>query len=553
MFKSKIFYILSVSLIICLSAYIRLYKVGTLPASLYWDEIIIGYDALSIAKTGKDHTGNIPITFIKSFGDYKNPLYIYLTAGLMKFTGRSDEINIRLISILSGILTNLAMIVLVKKWFKNNWLVLITGLLLAISPWSIILSRGGFEANLFLAITIWAIVCFCIFLENLKGKFLALSSILWGLTLYSYHAAKITTPLILLSLIIFFKKEITKSKQWLLTSFIVLLVFVMPFLNIETLKTTFFRVEGVSQVGQDEINNNAENLTKDKFMNVFRFFHDKRYILAKSYLDNYFKNISTNFLFFEGDVNTRHRLNGFGQMYLFELITIVMGIYWLLRKNKDKQIKQILLIILLIAPIPSAISVNAPHALRSILLLIPLSIFSGLGLTYLLKNQFPKVLKELLIFIILYQVSSFFHQYFIHYNYNSSSAWQYGYKETINYLKEIGVKDKEVIFTNDYSQALWYLAFYWPFEPSEFQKLAEVKYGENSEFWNTTGNFNNFIVKNGIDWHDYIGKKNVILVEKPNKLIPNKLIKEMPKKSIYSPDGKIVFEITNTNDWNYAY
>ena len=157
-------------------------------------------------------------------------------------------------------------------------------------------------------------------------------------------------------------------------------------------------------------------------------------------------------------------------------------------------------------------------------------------------------------------MSSFFHQYFIHYNFNSSSAWQYGYKETISYLKEIGVKDKKVIFTNDYSQALWYLAFYWPFEPSEFQKLAEVKYGENSKFWNTTGNFKNFIVKNGIDWHDYINKQDVILVEKSNKLPdklpilieePDKLLKKMPKKSIYFPNGKVVFEITNTNDWNY--
>ena len=40
--------------IVCLAFFLRIYKVSSLPPSLSWDEVSIGYNAYSIVKTGFD-------------------------------------------------------------------------------------------------------------------------------------------------------------------------------------------------------------------------------------------------------------------------------------------------------------------------------------------------------------------------------------------------------------------------------------------------------------------------------------------------------------------
>ena len=60
---------------------------GTLPKGLYIDESSIGLNAALIAQSGKDEHGlNYPVYF-ESFGEYKNPLYIYSSALLFKLLG----------------------------------------------------------------------------------------------------------------------------------------------------------------------------------------------------------------------------------------------------------------------------------------------------------------------------------------------------------------------------------------------------------------------------------------------------------------------------------
>ena len=75
--KTNIFKILLV-LILFLSALLTFYKFNINPPSLDWDEVSLGYNAYSILKTGADEYGNkLPLS-IRSFDDYKPPLYVYL-------------------------------------------------------------------------------------------------------------------------------------------------------------------------------------------------------------------------------------------------------------------------------------------------------------------------------------------------------------------------------------------------------------------------------------------------------------------------------------------
>src|SRR4030042_5617200 len=89
---------------------------------------------------------------------------------------------------------------------KRKDLAIWSSLLLAVSPWHISLSRGAFEANLtvlFLTLSVW------LFYRGLERyKYLWISSIFFGINLFTYHSARIFTPILFIVLILLNKKKL---------------------------------------------------------------------------------------------------------------------------------------------------------------------------------------------------------------------------------------------------------------------------------------------------------------------------------------------------------
>src|SRR5690606_39044514 len=119
------------------------------------DEASFGYDAYSLLKTGKDQWGHpVPIV-LESFGDFKPPLYAYLTIPFVAVF-RMSEFSVRLPNAIAGTLAIYATYLMVSELAKHTKLskrksetfALLSALLLSISPWHVMLSRGAFEANL---------------------------------------------------------------------------------------------------------------------------------------------------------------------------------------------------------------------------------------------------------------------------------------------------------------------------------------------------------------------------------------------------------------------
>ena len=91
-------------IVIVLSAFLRLYKLGQSPEGFYLDEAAIGYNAFSILKTGKDEFGKKwPLVF-RSFGDFKAPVYSYLLVPVFAVL-EPTVLLVRLPSAVAGILT----------------------------------------------------------------------------------------------------------------------------------------------------------------------------------------------------------------------------------------------------------------------------------------------------------------------------------------------------------------------------------------------------------------------------------------------------------------
>lgn len=133
--------------ILLLAFFLRVLWLDKYPIGFTQDEAGLGYDAYSLLKTGKDMWGTtLPLT-LRSFGDYKLPLYSYLTIPSVYIFGLS-EFAVRLPGAIFGTLAILACYLMVKKLSENENLAIYSALFLALSPWHISLSRGAFEANL---------------------------------------------------------------------------------------------------------------------------------------------------------------------------------------------------------------------------------------------------------------------------------------------------------------------------------------------------------------------------------------------------------------------
>ena len=200
--------------IILLAFILRTYDVYTYPPGFTPDEASFGYDAYSILKTGRDQWGKRLPLVLESFGDFKPPLYAYILVPSVGIFGL-NKFSVRFPNALLGTLAVFATYLMVKEIFKSKddrpfpfkhrVIAKSAAILLAVSPWHIMLSRGGFEANL---TTVLIPLAIYLFLKSLKkSKMLVLSAFVFGINLFSYHSTRVITPVILLFLIFAYWKS----------------------------------------------------------------------------------------------------------------------------------------------------------------------------------------------------------------------------------------------------------------------------------------------------------------------------------------------------------
>jgi len=77
----------TLALVTCFGAFVYFAGVPNHPPGFYIDESSIAYNAYLVSETARDEHGQRLRLYFRAFGDYKNPTYIYLRAGLFKLTG----------------------------------------------------------------------------------------------------------------------------------------------------------------------------------------------------------------------------------------------------------------------------------------------------------------------------------------------------------------------------------------------------------------------------------------------------------------------------------
>ena len=468
-------------LVLILAAALRFWGLGINPPALNWDEAAWGYNAYSLGQTGRDEFGRfLPLNYLESFGDFKPPVYAYLTILPVKIFGL-NEFAVRFPSAFFGVLTVLLTYFLVKEMFPSTSLTLplIASFLLAISPWHIMLSRAAFEANVATFFIIAGIFCFLRAI-NQDGRFLPLAALSFALSLQTFNTARVVTPLLVFGLVVAFRQRLWQKRNWLLVSVILGLLLLLPALRFYLTPQAKLRFKEVNIFTEASVVETAnQEMTNDNWVWWSRIIHNRRWGYLRLFLRHYFDHFNPYFLFFKGDGNPKFSTQDVGEFYLWELPFLVAGILILIKKKPGYW--WLVPFWLLVGIIPAATARETPHALRIETTLPTWQILTALGVVEFwnfLDKQKRFIGYGLLVAcwgLVTMSVVYFQHGYWRHYPVEYSGEWQYGYKPVIDYLKSVENKYDQIWFTDNLGRPYIYFLFYLKYSPKSFWQKAQVE------------------------------------------------------------------------------
>lgn len=510
------------SLIVFLALILRLYKLGEVPPSLYWDEASLGYNAFSVATTLRDEHGEfLPFARFIAFGDYKAPGYIYTAAGTIKLFGLS-EFSVRLPSALAGTFLVLVTYFLTKELFRQEKLSLLAAFFVTISPWALQFSRAAFEANLATFFSGLGILLF------LRGRY-KISALSFAAAMYTFNSHRIFVPVMMAALCLIFVKSLLAQKKkflFFVLVFAISLLPLIPHLLSREGRLRFYEVTWLNDTALVEMANHR--IAADGGTWWAKIIHNRRVDFSFEFLKHYLDHFRPEFLFFSGDVNPRLSIQTVGEMYYLDLPLLLLAVFFLVKQHTKT--RALLFSWILLSPIPAAFARETPHALRILQILPAPQILVALGLTQLtvvFKKFTPAV-----VFISGLFFAAYLHDYYIHYPIVYASDWQYGYKQMVESVSQIQGKYDHVSVTGTYGRPYIYFLFYQKYPPQKYFLTRSVDrdwYG----FW-YVHRFDKYV----FDTPNDSGKWLFVHDAKPFPA------NEKLLRVIYDPSGQPVFQIT---------
>jgi len=460
-------------------------------------------------------------------------LAIYLN-GIFTFIFGMNLFAVRVPFAIGSIFAILGIILLTKEVFRKNKLAdyysLFAGFVLTLSPWHIHYSRAGFESGLSLTFTIWAIY---LLLKSINNKFkniylLTLSSILFVASIYTYHSAKVVVPLIGITFLALYFKEIKNSIKSLIIPLILFIGGLIPFIN-----DSIFG-EGLTRAGVTIFSSDIS-------------FGQKITYVVKSFLAH----TTPDFLLLGNTTTLRHGTGYLGVIFITTYLLLSAGIVSLfVNRKKIIDFKQSLFYFLLViwGILPAAIALEVPHSNRALLALPGMVITAIFGLNLLIdilkktklnlkvsgsyqeKDIIAKSFVGTLIAVHVIFGVTFLNHYFYQFSKKSTDAFNDGYLEAFEIAEMYEDGDgvfpvDKIIFTSKYGQPYIYALFVRETNPIWYRGGSLIKY----EFYDK------------INVSD-LSRKNALVVGSGTDDLPT----EKADHIIYGEDGSIRFQIFRT-------
>lgn len=417
--KHQLAYCFSISVIFVLAVFLRMWHLGSLPVILNRDEAALGYNALLLIETGRDEWGNSWPLALKSFGDFKLLGYPLLLSFLLRI--QSSDFVVRLPSAFAGLGLVWLTYLLSKKLFTDKRVVLFITLVSACMPVFVFYSRIAYEANVALSYIV-ALLCVVLASDNKTNHFIRLISTA-GLalaSLFTYNTPLVTLPVIAAAVF-----AATRMSNWvkqlpLVVSIILPVAIAVLVLTPITAakKNILLFTDPTIRHEFIEYRSKYSGLSLKLFANQYVYY-------GKLVVDRYIQTFSPNFLVLHGGSHPWHVLPGFGHVYWISYLLFLLGLLVLAKAALAKQavfsLPRFWLTLALLSPLPAVLTVDAPHATRSLLFFFTMLVVGGYGLQRLseiLKNNNAKLLPIVyvtLIALLSFEAVNYYSQYFITY------------------------------------------------------------------------------------------------------------------------------------------
>lgn len=441
--KSRIKYVLI--LIFLSGIFIRIYEFGTVPNGLNQDEAFAGYEAWNILTTHHDTMGYYFPLYLFTNGGGMNALETYLLIPFIAIFGPKDWV-IRVPQVIIAILSLPAVYGVARRIYDKNaamWAVL----MLAWSPWHIMMSRWGLESNLAPGMLLFGLYFFLKGTE--KNAFFILSAFMYGLALYSYAVVWIYVPVILFLSVMYLirQRKLLVTSRILWESVAIVAVLSIPLVLV--------LLVNYGLIG--EINTKFFSIPKLDFL---RTNQTSGYTLWEN-----IKNLSR-ILLLQTDGLIWNSPTKFGLYYYFGILFILIGIsassYNFLKKFRKHEYAPEFFLLLqcmcgVILGLTSHVNVN-----RINIIFIPLLAMGGYGIELFCSffaHMIPAVQKWIMkLMFALYLISflAFAQYYFTDYQQESAAAFDSGLKEALQEAERSG-KPIHINKSGIYPKVLYYV------------------------------------------------------------------------------------------------
>lgn len=521
--------------IIVLTLILRLLFLGSIPPALNWDEVSQGYTAYTLGLTGRDEWGEKLPLFFRSYGEWKSAVYIYLLVPFVKFLGLNTW-SVRLPSALAGIVS-VYLIYLLGSKFYGRKVGLWSAFLLSVTPWSFVLGRPGFEANVALTLILGGLYLF------LSQRYF-FSALLFGLAPHTYNSAKVVVPLLVIYLL--WSTKLYRYLKSLLLFLATLTVFAVPLLlNLATgYSQTRFAQVGVAtdlQALNDFIGIRSTFPLPELGNRIL--FNKYTYSLYRV-TDNWLSYFNPSFLAISGGGHHQHSLPYRGVLYLTEFALVLVGLFALIKLTGPR--RSLPLAIIALGFLPSALTRDSGHVLRSLLAAPGFVLLAALGIDYL-QNRRAKYL--FVVYCLLFiEVVSFMFMYFVWYPRAYARDWQYGHAQVASYLVSHQEEYDQVVMTKWFGEPQLFLAFYNRWDPVTYieQNRPLLRYQDEHRLWLDqlpSYQMGSYTFKY-LDWNTESRDARTLYIGKFDDFPPGVNLKE----TINYPNGSIAFIIVQGGD-----
>ncbi len=500
-------YVFLLILLFVLVFAIRFCSLGTNPPGFFRDEADKGYTTYTLIETGKDQRGTSWPIFVQALHVTTSSVYQYLDIPAVKAIGL-NETAVRLPACLAGTFS-----VLVAAWLAGKWwgpiYGLWAGLFLALSPWSLLLSRW---ANQSILLTLWiplGVLCLDqawqknIHSGNKDKRSLALAgrggsrtaptrtippellrshkkSYFWTaasvvfflLALYTYAPARLFIPVFVFLLWVMYLirtqlQSIFQQQDFFIASFFGILFLI-----------------GAIPLIQHHLFEQAESTAR--LSRIYIFDGRPFFAVLMEWISNYFLHLSPNFLFVHGDSNIRHHTQLFGQVHWYLFPLLFAGLVQAFRTRSREAV--ILLIWFFCFPISAACTRESiPHALRSIFAIPPIQLLSVYGLKTLWEHQdffrerfsdnAVKCVKNIWLILLVVLPTLYLYDLFFQYPKSDEAAfaWEYGYRDAIDWWQDHHTDVDRTVVSGIAEYPYIFFLFYDHYPPQQWTETGQIE------------------------------------------------------------------------------